>query len=95
MLLLWLLLPLLELTAAQLQNHRPHFVAGTGDMSRFSLSEHTPVGSPVYQLKGKSKQLMFKSRFQPRYSNNSPNSHKAFHKPAIILIQHFGSKSPS
>lgn len=49
-----LLLLLLGSTTAQLLNHPPHFVPGTGDMSRFSLSEHTPVGSPVYQLKGKS-----------------------------------------
>lgn len=48
---------LLGSTAAQLLNHPPHFVPGTGDMSRFSLSEHTPVGSPVYQLKGKSSQI--------------------------------------
>ncbi|XP_030385900.1 cadherin-23 [Scaptodrosophila lebanonensis] len=42
----------LGLAKAQLLNHPPQFVAGTGDMARFSLSEHTPVGSPVYQLKG-------------------------------------------
>lgn len=54
MLLLAPLLLLLGSTTAQLLNHPPHFVPGTGDMSRFSLSEHTPVGSPVYQLKGKS-----------------------------------------
>ncbi|XP_030081476.1 cadherin-23 [Drosophila hydei] len=41
-----------RLAGAQLLNHPPHFVPGSGDMSRFSLSEHTPVGSPVYQLKG-------------------------------------------
>ncbi|ALC44966.1 Cad74A [Drosophila busckii] len=49
-LLLLLLLPLRS--SAQLLNHPPQFVPGSGDMSRFSLSEHTPVGSPVYQLKG-------------------------------------------
>ncbi|KAH8322014.1 hypothetical protein KR059_000394 [Drosophila kikkawai] len=51
--LMWLL-PLLSanLAAGQLLNHPPQFVPGTGDMSRFSLSENTPVGSPVYQLKG-------------------------------------------
>ncbi|XP_015043174.2 cadherin-87A [Drosophila pseudoobscura] len=49
-----LLLPLMLLssTMAQLLNHPPQFVPGTGDMSRFSLSENTPVGSPIYQLKG-------------------------------------------
>jgi len=48
-----LLLPLfLSLTAGQLVNQPPQFVPGTGDMSRFSLSENTPVGSPVFQLKG-------------------------------------------
>lgn len=25
---------------------------GSGDMARFSLSENTPVGSPIYQLRG-------------------------------------------
>lgn len=38
----------------QIINHQPYFVPGSGDMSRFSLSENTPVDSPVYQLKGKS-----------------------------------------
>lgn len=38
---------------AQIMNRAPHFIPGTGDMSRFSLSENTTVGSPVYQLKGK------------------------------------------
>lgn len=37
----------------QIVNHQPYFVPGSGDMSRFSLSENTPVDSPVYQLKGK------------------------------------------
>lgn len=36
----------------QLVNQMPYFVSGSGDMSRFSLSENTPVDSPVYQLKG-------------------------------------------
>lgn len=36
----------------QLVNHPPYFIPGSGDMSRFSLSENTPVDSPVYQLKG-------------------------------------------
>lgn len=36
----------------QLINHPPHFVPGSGDMSRFSLSENTPIDSPVYQLRG-------------------------------------------
>lgn len=38
----------------QIVNHQPYFIPGSGDMSRFSLSENTPVDSPVYQLKGKS-----------------------------------------
>lgn len=33
-------------------NKPPYFVPGSGDMSRFSLPENTPVDSPVYQLKG-------------------------------------------
>lgn len=36
----------------QLVNKSPYFIPGSGDMSRFSLSENTPVDSPVYQLKG-------------------------------------------
>ncbi|XP_059614956.1 cadherin-23 [Phlebotomus argentipes] len=40
------------LAAGQLINRIPHFIPGSGDMSRFSLSENTPVGSPVYQLRG-------------------------------------------
>lgn len=41
------------LVKCQQLNQPPHFVPGSGDMGRFSLSENTPVGSPVYQLKGK------------------------------------------
>lgn len=33
-------------------NRQPYFVPGSGDMARFSLIENTPVGSPVYQLRG-------------------------------------------
>ncbi|KAM7355169.1 cadherin 74A isoform 1-T1 [Cochliomyia hominivorax] len=40
------------LVKCQHLNQPPHFVPGSGDMGRFSLSENTPVGSPVYQLKG-------------------------------------------
>lgn len=36
----------------QLVNKPPHFIPGSGDMSRFSLPENTPVDTPVYQLKG-------------------------------------------
>ncbi|XP_013100309.1 cadherin-23 [Stomoxys calcitrans] len=39
-------------TTSQFLNQPPHFVPGSGDMSRFSLSENSPVGSPVYQLRG-------------------------------------------
>lgn len=45
------LVPLL--TKCQIINRSPHFVPGSGDMSRFSLSENTAVGSPVYQLRGR------------------------------------------
>ena len=38
-------------------NQPPHFLVGTGDMSRFSLPENTEVGSPVYQLKGMEKKF--------------------------------------
>lgn len=43
----------------QLVNHQPYFIPGSGDMSRFSLSENTPVDSPVYQLKGNGKNIHF------------------------------------
>lgn len=33
-------------------NKPPYFIPGSGDMARFSLSENTPVDSPVYQLRG-------------------------------------------
>lgn len=46
-----LLLNLIQ-TWGQLINRAPHFVPGIGDMSKFSLKENTPVGTPVYQLKG-------------------------------------------
>lgn len=37
----------------QFVNRPPYFVPGSGDMARFSLSENTPIDSPVYQLRGK------------------------------------------
>jgi len=58
-----LLLFFLSLTAGQLVNHPPQFVPGTGDMSRFSLSENTPVGSPVFQLKGEYHSIQVYRRF--------------------------------
>lgn len=36
----------------QIINRTPHFIPSSGDMSRFSLPENTPVGSVVYQLRG-------------------------------------------
>jgi hypothetical protein len=39
------------LVKCQEVNRAPHFIPNS-DMARFSLSESTPVGSPVYQLKG-------------------------------------------
>lgn len=53
MLYLFLLIFVPTITKCQIINRAPHFVPGSGDMARFSLSENTPVGSPVYQLKGK------------------------------------------
>lgn len=57
---IWLfiiLLPLLDkkqrlIVHSQRINRPPYFIPGLGDMSRFSLSENTPIDSPVYQLKG-------------------------------------------
>lgn len=46
----------------QFVNRPPHFVPGSGDMARFSLSENTPVDSPVYQLRGKEMFLRWKKR---------------------------------
>lgn len=40
------------LVECQLQNRPPHFIPGSGDMARFSISENTPNGSVVYQLRG-------------------------------------------
>lgn len=47
-----ILLLVASLCSCQLINRAPHFVPGTGDLSKFSLSENTPVGTPIYQLKG-------------------------------------------
>lgn len=53
MLYLFLIIFVPTIIKCQIINRAPHFVPGSGDMARFSLSENTPVGSPVYQLKGK------------------------------------------
>lgn len=42
-----------SMVKCQFVNRPPHFVPGSGDMGRFSLSENTPIDSPVYQLRGK------------------------------------------
>lgn len=52
MLYLFLIIFVPTIAKCQIMNRAPHFVPGSGDMARFSLSENTPVGSPVYQLKG-------------------------------------------
>lgn len=46
------LLTLIDSYLCQLINRAPHFIPGTGDLSKFSLSENTPVRTPIYQLKG-------------------------------------------
>ncbi|CAH2991920.1 unnamed protein product [Chilo suppressalis] len=51
-LIILLLMSLLGFCSNQVINRAPHFVPQTGDMSQFSLSEDTPVGTPVYHLKG-------------------------------------------
>lgn len=67
---LWAFVPLIIISDfnrfvhGQLVNHQPYFIPGSGDMSRFSLSENTPVDSPVYQLKGK-------ILFQPFWKKNA------------------------
>lgn len=61
---LWTFAPLIKISDfncfavayGQLVNHQPYFISGSGDMTRFSLSENTPIDSPVYQLKGKTQQ---------------------------------------
>lgn len=40
------------LIECQIINRPPQFIPGSGDMSRFSLSENTTVGSSVYRLQG-------------------------------------------
>lgn len=47
-----LLVLAVRVSRCQIINRPPQFVPGSGDMSRFSLSESTPVGSPIYQLRG-------------------------------------------
>ncbi|XP_050342547.1 cadherin-23 [Nymphalis io] len=51
-LIILLIISLLQLCVAQVINRAPHFIPQTGDMSKFSLPENTPVGTPVYHLKG-------------------------------------------
>lgn len=51
-LIILLLMSLLQLCVSQVINRAPHFEPQTGDMSQFSISEDTPVGTPVYHLKG-------------------------------------------
>lgn len=52
-LIILLILSLLQTCWSQVINRAPHFVPQIGDMSQFTLSEDTPVGTPVYHLKGK------------------------------------------
>ncbi|XP_055535431.1 cadherin-23 [Wyeomyia smithii] len=47
-----ILLFVAEPVRSQTINRTPHFIPGSGDMSRFRLPENTPVGSVVYQLRG-------------------------------------------
>ncbi|KAG7299357.1 hypothetical protein JYU34_016291 [Plutella xylostella] len=47
-----LLLSICQYCASQVINRAPHFIPAVGDMSQFSILENTPVGTPVYQLKG-------------------------------------------
>ncbi|GBP73902.1 Cadherin-23 [Eumeta japonica] len=42
----------LQTCLSQVINRAPHFIPQIGDMSQFVLPENTPVGTPVYQLKG-------------------------------------------
>ncbi|XP_026328265.1 cadherin-23 isoform X1 [Hyposmocoma kahamanoa] len=51
-LIILLLMSLLQLCVSQVINRAPHFAPQTGDMSQFSISEDTLVGTPVYHLKG-------------------------------------------
>ncbi|KAL4713627.1 hypothetical protein ACJJTC_017668 [Scirpophaga incertulas] len=51
-LLILLMMTLLGVCSGQVINRAPHFVPQLGDMSQFSLQEDTPVGTPVYHLKG-------------------------------------------
>ncbi|XP_039748897.1 cadherin-23 [Pararge aegeria] len=51
-LIILLIICLVQLCGGQVINRAPHFIPQTGDMSQFSLPEDTPVGTPVYHLKG-------------------------------------------
>ncbi|KAI5631942.1 cadherin domain-containing protein [Phthorimaea operculella] len=51
-LIILLIVSLLQLSTCQVINRIPHFIPQTGDMSRFSISEDTPVRTPVYHLQG-------------------------------------------
>lgn len=57
-LIILLIITILETCAGQVINRVPHFVPQAGDMTQFSVSEDTPMGTPVYQLKGK-EQVIF------------------------------------
>ncbi|XP_052751367.1 cadherin-23 [Galleria mellonella] len=51
-LIILLIISIIQSCTSQVINRAPHFVPQTGDMGAFSLPEDTPVGTPVYQLKG-------------------------------------------
>lgn len=85
---LWAFVPLLLISDfnrfaivvhGQILNHQPYFVPGSGDMSRFSLSENTPVDSPVYQLKGKIC-FVFRHVEKIAFSGIHKRTHKHKHK---------------
>lgn len=52
-LIILLILSICHLSYCQMINRVPHFIPQIGDMSQFTVAENTPVGTPVYQLKGK------------------------------------------
>lgn len=62
-LIILLILSLLQSCCSQVINQPPHFIPQIGDMSQFILPEDTPVGTPVYHLKGDDELKLIKQYF--------------------------------
>lgn len=91
-----ILVPLLSghFAYCQMVNTPPHFIPGSGDMSRFSLLENTPVDSPVYQLKGNSF-IWYKFRYTFTGKTIVARHHNLISpiQNAIVLCEFAGEKA--